>query len=129
MRRACMDGRLRQGNTEVQLHTGLKMAQPRKSEHPPLRAVFSCTRFREKSAMTKSRLLGAAAMLAAMIVTPAMAQEAVQEPGAYRAAHPWANDYYDRHGRSGFWPGDVAADVIGGALATADAIVTAPFRR
>ena len=36
---------------------------------------------------------------------------------------------------SGFWPGDVAASVVGGALATADAavdtagaIATAPFR-
>jgi hypothetical protein len=84
--------------------------------------------FSEKSAMTKSRLLGAAAMLAAVIATPAMAQEALQEPGAYRAAHPWANDYHYRYGRSGFWPGEVAADVIGGAIGTADAIVTAPFR-
>jgi hypothetical protein len=110
---------------EVELHTGVKMAQPRKSEHPMLRAVSPAT-FPEKSAMTKSRLLGAAAMLAAVIATPAMAQQALQEPGAYRAAHPWANDYH--YGRSGFWPGDVAADVIGGAIGTADAIVTAPFR-
>ena len=77
--------------------------------------------------MTKSRLLGAAAMLAAVIATPAMAQEALQEPGAYRAAHPWANDYHYRYGRSGFWPGDVAAGVVGGAVGTAAAIATAPF--
>ena len=29
---------------------------------------------------------------------------------------------------SGFWPGDVAADVVGGAVGTAGAIATAPFR-
>jgi hypothetical protein len=44
------------------------------------------------------------------------------------------NDGWDRHD-SGFWPGNVAADVVGGAAATADAavgtpgaIATAPFR-
>src|SRR3982074_712615 len=84
--------------------------------------------FSEKSAMTKSRLLGAGARLAAVIATPAMAQEALQEPGAYRAAHPWANDYHYRYGRSGFWPGEVAADVIGGAIGTAESDVTGRFR-
>jgi hypothetical protein len=80
--------------------------------------------------MTKSGLIGAAAMLAAVIATPALAQEAIQEPGAYAQAHPWANDYYYGYGygRSGFWPGELAADVIGGAIGTADAIVSAPFR-
>jgi hypothetical protein len=29
---------------------------------------------------------------------------------------------------SGFWPGDVAAGVVGGAIGTAGAIATAPFR-
>lgn len=44
------------------------------------------------------------------------------------------NNGWDRHD-SGFWPGDVAADAVGGAVATADAavgtagaIATAPFR-
>jgi hypothetical protein len=32
------------------------------------------------------------------------------------------------HRDCGFWPGDVAADVIGGAIGTAGAIATAPFR-
>ena len=77
--------------------------------------------------MTKSRLLGAAAMLAAAIATPAMAQEAIQEPGAYAQAHPWASDYHYRYGRSGFWPGDVAAGVVGGAIGVAGAIASAPF--
>ena len=48
--------------------------------------------------MTKLRILGAAALLAAVIATPAMAQQAMQEPGAYRQAHPWANDYHYRYG-------------------------------
>jgi hypothetical protein len=85
--------------------------------------------------MTRSRLLGAAAFLAVATATPAMAQPAMQEPGAYTQSHPWANDYnygYGYYGRSGFWPGDVAAGVvggvIGGAIGTADAIVSAPFR-
>jgi len=78
--------------------------------------------------MTKSKLLGAAAILIAAIATPAIAQEARQEPGAYAQHRPWANDYHYGYGRPGFWPGDVAADVVGGAIGTADAIVTAPFR-
>ena len=78
--------------------------------------------------MTKSGLLGAAAILAAVIATPASAQQAMQEPGAYAQNRPWANDYNYRYGRSGFWPGDVAAGVVGGAIGTADAIVSAPYR-
>jgi hypothetical protein len=80
--------------------------------------------------MTRLKLFGAAAILAASIATPVMAQEAVSEPAAYAQSHPYANVYYDGYGygRSGFWPGDVAADVIGGAIGTADAIATAPFR-
>ena len=86
--------------------------------------------------MTKSRILGAAAIVAAGITTPAMAQQAMQEPGAYAQAHPWATDYYYyhsgpslyRYGPSGFWPGDVAAGVVGGAIGAAGAIATAPFR-
>src|SRR6266851_5133485 len=77
--------------------------------------------------MTKARLLGAAAILAAAIATPAMAQEAMQAPGAYAQAHPWASDYHYRY-RSGFWPGDVAAGVVGGAIGAAGAIASAPFR-
>ena len=80
--------------------------------------------------MTKLKLLGAAALLATAIATPATAQQAMQEPGAYRQAHPWANDYHYGYGygRPGFWPGDVAAGVAGGAIGTAEAIATAPFR-
>lgn len=78
--------------------------------------------------MTKPGFLGAAAILAALIATPALAQPARQEPGAYAQHHPWTNNYNYRYGRTGFWPGDVAAGIVGGAIGTADAIVSAPFR-
>jgi hypothetical protein len=39
----------------------------------------------------------------------------------------WNDNHWNRHD-SGFWPGDVAANVVGGAIGTADAIATAPFR-
>jgi len=72
--------------------------------------------------MTTSRMLGAAALLCAVITAPAIAQDAMQQPGAYAQAHPWANVYYYRY-RPGFWPGDVAANI-----ATVDAIATVPLR-
>ena len=82
--------------------------------------------------MTKLKLLGTAALLTAAIATPAMAQQVVQEPGVYYLQQrPWATDYDYRYGyyrRSGFWPGDVAAAVVGGAVVTAGAIATAPLR-
>ena len=66
--------------------------------------------------MTKLKLLGAAALLAATIATPAMAQQ-------------WTNDVTIIATRSsGFWPGEVAAGVVGGAVGAAGAIATAPFR-
>lgn len=65
--------------------------------------------------MTKSSLLGAAAILAALIASPVLAQPAMQEPGAYAQYHPWANDYHYRYGRSGFWPGDPYAYYGGNA--------------
>jgi len=39
----------------------------------------------------------------------------------------WNDNRRDRRD-SGFWPGDVAADVVAGAIGTAGAIATAPFR-
>ena len=38
----------------------------------------------------------------------------------------WQNSY-NRWDDSGFWPGNVAAGVVGGAVGTAAAIATAPF--
>ena len=59
---------------------------------------------------------------------------------AYRSYGSWNNDGWNngwhdswndnRRDRrdSGFWPGDVAADVVAGTIGTAGAIATAPFR-
>jgi hypothetical protein len=46
-----------------------------------------------------------------------------QRRAAYRSGNTW-----DRRYDSGFRPGDVAAGVVGGAIGTAGAIATAPFR-
>lgn len=78
--------------------------------------------------MQKLTPLGAAILLAGTLAAPAIAQEVRQEPAAYAQHHPWANDYHYRHGPSGFGPGEVAAGVIAGAVGTAGAIASAPFR-
>jgi hypothetical protein len=108
--------------------------------------------------MTKLKLLSAAAILSAVIATPALAQEVVYNPGycaqfypdancqnkgpnnpytgdyQRRTAYPNNNGYRDNgwsnswNNNSGFWPGDVAAGVVGGAVGTAGAIASAPFR-
>jgi hypothetical protein len=109
--------------------------------------------------MTKLSILGAAAIFASTLASPAMAQQVNYNPGrcsqyypnancqnlgpgnpyyqsraAYRQRGTWQNSYnrWDnndwRYRRdSGFWPGDVAAGVVGGAIGTAGAIATAPF--
>jgi hypothetical protein len=45
-------------------------------------------RFTEKKAMTRFKILGAAAMLSLMFATPVFAQEAIQEPGAFAFSYP-----------------------------------------
>jgi len=62
--------------------------------------------------MTKSGLVGAAAVLAAVIAAPAMAQQAMQEPGAYAQAHPGVSVYNYRYGPPGYWPGDGGPRVV-----------------
>lgn len=101
--------------------------------------------------MTKSGLLGAAAVvLSSALAGPAMAQQVIYNPGYCSQFYPNANcqnmgpgnpytgDYRRRiayrngtawyRDDSGFWPADVAAGVVGGAIGTAGAIATAPFR-
>ena len=115
--------------------------------------------------MTKFGILGAAALVASALASPAMAQEVVSNPGycaqfypnancqnkgpgnpyrsssyqgqayqnqnwqdqGYRQDRRWrdSNNRYDND--SGFWPADVAAGVVGGAVGTAAAIATAPL--
>jgi hypothetical protein len=103
--------------------------------------------------MTRFKILGAVAILGSALATPAMAQQVVYDPGytgsypgytgsyyepgytssyqrvAYRQNGYWHNGYnrWDDPDR-GFWPANVAAGVVGGAVGTAAAIATAPFR-
>ena len=103
--------------------------------------------------MTKLTLLGAAAILATALATPAMSQEATQEPGMIGFNYPNSNylrggygvrtpspyDYSYYHGDYGprvyygprvhYGPGPVglAAGVAAGAIGTAAAIAGAPY--
>src|SRR5689334_14242946 len=76
------------------------------------------------------KILTAAAVLTTAIASPALAMgpharsEAVQLQQQRAQAQQRAE--VQRH--NGFWPGDVAAGVVGGAIGTAGAIATAPFR-
>jgi hypothetical protein len=109
--------------------------------------------------MTKLGLFGAAAViLSPALASPVMAQEVIYNPGYcaqfypnancenkgpgnpytgdyqrrtfYRSGYAgWNDNRWDRRYDSGFWPADVAAGVVGGAIGTAGAIATAPFRR
>src|SRR5436853_6602539 len=101
--------------------------------------------------MTKFGLLGAAGViLSSALASPAMAQEVIYNPGDCAQFYPNANcqnkgpgnpytDGYryrnsynswdDGYRRGpGFWPADVAAGVVGGAVGAAGAVATAPFR-
>jgi hypothetical protein len=103
--------------------------------------------------MTKLNLLHAGFVAAAMLVTPALAQEATQEPGAMGQHYPevdyltggygsrgtpgpgyyfWRNHYRYGYGPPVYGPplygpAGLAAGVVGGVIGTADAIVAAPF--
>jgi hypothetical protein len=105
--------------------------------------------------MKISRLLGAAVILSSALAAPAMAQEVIYNPGYCAQFYPnancqnkgpgnpytgdyqrsnadwnngnWTDNRWDRRD-SGFWPADVAAGVVGGAVGTAGAIAAAPFR-
>jgi len=70
-----------------------------------------------ENSMTKMKLLTLTAILATSIASPVMAQHATRH----------ADRAYTRDS-GGFWPADVAAGVVGGAIGTAGAIATAPFR-
>jgi hypothetical protein len=64
--------------------------------------------------MTEFKVLGAAAILASVLATPAMAQQVYRDHG-YRHNGEWQDSYNRGNDRdSGFWP---AAAVVGGAVA------------
>jgi hypothetical protein len=71
------------------------------------------------------KLLTAAAVLSTAIAAPAFAQQDISRAQVVRH-HESARVI--EHRDSGFWPADVAAGVVGGAIGTAGAIATAPFR-
>lgn len=91
-------------------------------------------------------VVGVAALLASALATPAMAQQ-MMGPQArcadancqtmrttdanyhhrvYRQDRGW-QDSYNRYDSGSFWPADVAAGVVGGAVGTAAAIAAAPM--
>jgi hypothetical protein len=87
-------------------------------------------------------LAAAAAVTVAVAATPASAQHTHQtayKSGYTTADQGWRNDGWASNGwsnngwnddwrnSSAFWPGAVAAGVVGGAVGTAGAIVAAPF--
>jgi hypothetical protein len=71
------------------------------------------------------KLLTAAAVLSTAFAAPALAQDAHGRSDAVRQYQTNDRAY---HQHSGFWPSEVAAGVVGGAIGTAGAIATAPFR-
>jgi hypothetical protein len=79
--------------------------------------------------MTKLTLLGAAAILATALATPAMSQEATQEPGMIGFNYPNSNYLRGGYGvrpRAYYGPGPVGV-AAGIAAGTAAAIAGAPY--
>src|SRR5882724_4926193 len=70
------------------------------------------------------KLSAAAAVLSTAIAVPALAQDPAPRAHAVRMQQDQTRIY---HRDNGFWPADVAAGVVGGAIGTAGAIATAPF--
>jgi hypothetical protein len=80
----------------------------------------------KENPMHRLKILTAAAAL--LIATPVVAQE-LRGPDPYaNGGYGYDHGYYDNYQRNDFWPGRVAGDIVGGAIGTADAIATAPFR-
>jgi hypothetical protein len=81
--------------------------------------------------MTKLRLLAVAGLITSAIATPVLAQDAPSRGQVVNRANDPSNPSY-RHrayrNDTRFWPGEVAAGIVGGAIGTAGAIATAPFR-
>lgn len=72
------------------------------------------------------KLLTAAAVLSTAIAAPALAQDPAARAPSRQVQDQRIYHHYQRG--TGFWPADVAAGVVGGAIGTAGAIATAPFR-
>ena len=77
------------------------------------------------------KLLTATVILTTAVASPALAMGPHARSEAVRHPQQRAQMYQQRaqiHPYSGFWPGDLAAGIVGGAIGTAGAIATAPFR-
>ena len=77
--------------------------------------------------------IAAAAALTVAIAAPAFAQAAPRSASTQHRLHQkqmhrqaYGSYGYGRYG-TGFWPADVAAGIVGGAIGTAGAIAAAPF--
>jgi hypothetical protein len=107
-----MRGKPLPGITELELHIGLTTAQGGFGISWVC-GLFYARRFQFwRTVMTPSGLLGAGMILAAVMATPATAQVAIQEPGAYAQAYPSANVYNYRHGPTGSWPREAVGEPI-----------------
>lgn len=74
----------------------------------------------------KVKIVAATTAMIALMAVPAVAQD-VPHRAAVTAHENYASTHAVRQRDSGFWPDDVAAGVIGGALGTVGAIASAPF--
>ena len=89
--------------------------------------------------MTKLKLLGAAALLSTALATPALAQEAIQEPGSIGFNYPNSDYITGGYGtrlpyNSGRYPrmpygGYVAYDVAPGVIVAPAPVVVVPVPR
>jgi len=78
--------------------------------------------------MTKTRIIAAAAILSSLIASPVLARDMhhgrVHHSGMHHSRALPQQGYDQSYNRndSGFWPADVAAGVVGGAIGTAGMI-------
>jgi hypothetical protein len=109
------------------LHTGLKMAQPRIGN---IGGAYRLGQFHlsaRRNRMTRMKILGAAAIVASVLTSPAMAQQTYRDHGV-RHDRNWQNSYNRTQDRdTGFWPAEAAAGIVGGAVGTAAAIASPPI--
>jgi len=75
----------------------------------------------------RMKLLAAAAIATTAIAAPAFAMGPHARSDAVQLRQHQARMYHHIYREPGFWPGEVAAGIVGGAIGTAGAIAGAPF--
>jgi hypothetical protein len=75
----------------------------------------------------RMKLLAATAIAATAMAGPALAMGPHARSEAVQQRQHEARMYHHTYRQPGFWPGEVAAGVVGGAIGTAGAIAAAPF--